>query len=702
MALIEIRDVLDNETGRTIFPRTHVKAVIGLEDFSFFEKVQDADDPTKFSVKLKSEYTGLWTDGWLAAGGVGSSGGGGGGGLIQSVLGISDLGNPIATESLTETFSAKAIESIFERVVALENATPQIDLSDYGASLSLTKTTSASYLKDANGGYLLDANGNRIIVGGQYSEVSHLNLLNKEGDVLSSVDLDIDLTSYATRSWVQQNFLTQETDPTVPDWAKADTKPSYSLSEISGADDLKAIEALTGSSGLLKKTGDNTWSLDTTSYVPSSRKINGVDLSEDRDFYVGTSQIQSSSRAQDLTGISSVKASSDSASMFAWDADLGAWHFYGNVYADGWMAAGGVGSDSGGGGGVDLDRVWQSLTNNTDKPNVEINIAHIPTLTAAKIPSITTAKVSDINTWVTGKGLSIAGISVNIGGSITTAALKQALGISGDETPTISSVVLTNGENYSEITVDDTSASFYTKAQTDALIPTSLSQLGGDAGHRLVTDTQISDWNAKVSNVQADWNATSGLAAILNKPSLANYVTLDTAQTISGAKTFSGGITMSGANILPSADDANSLGSNDYRFNAAFIRNIYTSFFQFRDGETKAVRGNIAFGDGYLQLSLANAANYMFYSGSGFFKQGGGVPLGRSDHRWSSVYSVDADLSGDLALASTSHIDIGPLRIEYDATNKALHITKKDSTDTETYGLYADGFVAAGGVQQNS
>ena len=63
---------------------------------------------------------------------------------------------------------------------------------------------------------------------------------------------------------------------------------------------------------------------------------------------------------------------------------------------------------------------------------------------------------------------------------------------------------------------------------------------------------------------------------------------------------------------------------------------------------------------------------------------------------------MNEDLSGNLSLASASHIDIGPLRIEYDATNKALHITKKDSNDTETYGLYADGFVAAGGVQQNS
>ena len=48
-------------------------------------------------------------------------------------------------------------------------------------------------------------------------------------------------------------------------WAKAVSKPSYSLSEITGTDDLRAIEALTGTSGLLKKTGANTWELDTTS-----------------------------------------------------------------------------------------------------------------------------------------------------------------------------------------------------------------------------------------------------------------------------------------------------------------------------------------------------------------------------------------------------------------------------------------------------
>lgn len=48
-----------------------------------------------------------------------------------------------------------------------------------------------------------------------------------------------------------------------------------------------------------------------------------------------------------------------------------------NFYSYGAVTAGGVGS-GGGGGSVDLDRVWESLTNNTDKPDVKINTAHIP------------------------------------------------------------------------------------------------------------------------------------------------------------------------------------------------------------------------------------------------------------------------------------------------------------------------------------
>lgn len=46
--------------------------------------------------------------------------------------------------------------------------------------------------------------------------------------------------------------------------------------------------------------------------------------------------------------------------------------------------------------------------------------------------------------------------------------------------------------------------------------------------HRFVSDTEKTTWNNKVSNVQADWNATSGLAQILNKPTIPAAVTEST------------------------------------------------------------------------------------------------------------------------------------------------------------------------------
>ena len=62
---------------------------------------------------------------------------------------------------------------------------------------------------------------------------------------------------------------------------------------------------------------------------------------------------------------------------------------YAGLWAAGFMTGGGINSGSGGGGGgVDLDRVWVSLTNNTDKPDVKINQAHIPDLPISRITGL--------------------------------------------------------------------------------------------------------------------------------------------------------------------------------------------------------------------------------------------------------------------------------------------------------------------------
>lgn len=48
---------------------------------------------------------------------------------------------------------------------------------------------------------------------------------------------------------------------------------TIALANVNDADDLKAIEALTGTTGLLKKTAANTWTLDTTAYLSSHQAV---------------------------------------------------------------------------------------------------------------------------------------------------------------------------------------------------------------------------------------------------------------------------------------------------------------------------------------------------------------------------------------------------------------------------------------------
>lgn len=68
------------------------------------------------------------------------------------------------------------------------------------------------------------------------------------------------------------------------------------LSSITGADDLKAIEVISGTSGLLKKTAANTWTLDTNNYVTSSG-ITSVTIGATSPVQSSTSTAQNGSSA---------------------------------------------------------------------------------------------------------------------------------------------------------------------------------------------------------------------------------------------------------------------------------------------------------------------------------------------------------------------------------------------------------------------
>lgn len=147
--IFQIKDALNAQ----FYPQTHAEAVIGLaqmiEDNQFF--VKESDGNGGFRIKLKDEFTGFYADGWLAAGGIGS-GGGGGGGLIDGVYRATDLGSIYSqggTDDITKTFSAFAIDKIWQAVVAMQQSTPNVSLVNgaNNSTLTVNGTTADFYTK---------------------------------------------------------------------------------------------------------------------------------------------------------------------------------------------------------------------------------------------------------------------------------------------------------------------------------------------------------------------------------------------------------------------------------------------------------------------------------------------------------------------------------------------------------------------------
>ena len=114
--------------------------------------------------------------------------------------------------------------------------------------------------------------------------------------------------------------------------------------------------------------------------------------------YIGTTQVQFSSAAQALSGITTIAASGLATiaggvkltttkkiwfgDTYYIELDSNGIHTNAGFYSDSFVSAGGVGSGGGGGTGVDLDRVWQSLSNTVvdSHANDLIAVAHIPNI----------------------------------------------------------------------------------------------------------------------------------------------------------------------------------------------------------------------------------------------------------------------------------------------------------------------------------
>ena len=798
MATIEIRDILDNETGKTIFPRTHVDAVIGLKDFSFFEAVQDTQDPTKFSVKLKSEYTGLWAEGFVAAGGVGQGSGSGGGGLITSVKGVADLGTSIPTESLTETFSAKAIETIWEAVLDLQQGS-NVSLVN-GASystLTVNGTSADLYTKAQVDSLIGSIEQFHYEIYASTSAVTNPqgNVLYLIGPIGSGLDKYEEYV-YANNSWTKIGDTSIDLSDYVTETALETELAGY-VTTVALTTALAGVNTLDTITTNQDGTVDFTWkdgnivkvdlNHEHSNYVPKSLTINGVDLSQNRTFYVGTSPIQATAQAQNLTGILSIKAVDSNTSMLVWDNDHGAWRVMGNLYADGWVAAGGIGSGSGGGGGtsslyglIEVESTTSPAANDvfyfngTKWTNSSLKtVGGVSVLGSGDIPVGGGSTVEVYNLLSTGTRVA----TIRIGGTSGTEynILAPTSGGGGASSLNDLSDVTTSSVANGDLLVYNTSNSQWENvakatALTDYALKTgsftynfqanSIIFNGGtltgtttmELAHRLVysyteSGMSVDDPVVTVSKTIAflddipahqtvtltggtnngtlklttaagtvDNIAVTGLQALAYKASLVasdipdisgTYVTISGTQTITGAKTFSTGLT-TGGDIVPSADLGSSLGYSTLRFSNVNAQTIGASTLNLKNSSS-GNSGMLSANGGYLVVragsdvtTTGSFKQLVLHETYGFYPDTSGVNLGYSgaSNRWATIYGIDMDLTGNVTMASNKHIDLGPVRLEF--ANGALHVTTNDSTNYPNIGFYADGFVAAGGIQGSS
>lgn len=399
---------------------------------------------------------------------------------------------------------------------------------------------------------------------------------------------------------------------------------------------------------------------------------------------------------------------------------------YTGLWAEGFVSAGGVGDDSGGGGGEgSVTSVGLSVPTGfsvTGSPITTSGVLEIQFANGYSLP--TTAKqgewdgksVVEVSNLLTNEDyVRVATITID-GVNYHIKAPTSGGGGGGTETDPIFTASAAYGISSTDI------ANWNSKTSNVGTI-TGITMNGASKGtsgvvdlgtvltaHQTVTlagGTNNGTLKLTTAAGTVDNIAVKGLGSLAFKssleasdiPSLSGaYVTMATAQTVTGRKTFTntidanGGIAINSGSVLEQNTESTLVNQGH---GPSKTLNLYGT----------SINLSARTAGGTTQANILSVQSDRITVGSQLIPNyTTGLNLGGSstNQRWSTIYGVNADLSGDVSLAPASHIDIGPLRIEYDATNKALHITKKDGNDTESYGIYADGFVASGGIEQAS
>lgn len=606
MPQVDIIQLLKQDGGEKFYPVTHIDAVIGWKDASFFEKVDNGNGG--ISIKLKSEYEGLWADGWIASGGVGSgSGGGGGVSFLKDLTDIyHDENGILRADGTTHALSGDAL--VYDSTLALWLAAEQS--GGGGSALSLSREF--VYLYDANGDYLRDINGNYLV---ENSVGYKINLLDGNGGVLSTISLTEALMGY------------------VPTSRKINGHQLSSDITLSAIEDFGVAEWAIGGSG---------------STVPFDR------LPE---LFVAGTKVMDSAAPRALLGVSSISYDLSSTgaetSLISWEPNaggpgIGAWHIFGNLYADGWIASGGTGSGS------------VSIVGIDDLSDVSLSS-----------PSNGQALIYRSGAW-TNETISSGGSTVAVENLASTSAQISRIAkitVDGTDTYLFNDVAWGTYDSTSKtvsVTINGTTRTLCVDGYNS----------GGGGGGSISAATSSSLGGIKIGYTQNNKNYPVELDS--------NDRAYVSVPWEGGSGGGGGTVTSVGISVPSFMSVTNSPVTSSGTISLSFSS----------QAKNKVLASPIS-ASGAPTFRVLDTADIPDLSGTYVTLSGSTQTI--TGAKIFTTNPVTIGSSSGLSVDASSYIDIGDARLVYDSDAKALHITKK-SVGLDPIGLYADGFVASGGV----
>lgn len=377
----------------------------------------------------------------------------------------------------------------------------------------------------------------------------------------------------------------------------------------------------------------------------------------------------------------------------------------GNLYTTGGITAYGAGASTTGGGGLIASVI--SYARILEGSYTDADLTSIPNAYAIKALS---SRIDNIATELGGLSLSWN----NITGKPSTFTPSAHTHKWADITDRITKVSqLTNDKGY--LTAHQSLASYYTKAEIDAKGYTT--NKGTVTSVALTLPTGLT---CATKTITTSGTFAISLASGYSIPTTAKQTAWDgavSAKHTHSNKSVLDGITSTKVTCWDSAYDWYALITTDEE-TADGVINKWNEVVNFlaNIAQTDTLSGivdgiNKSISDEVTRAKKAEGVNASGISTNktsittlqGYFTSGSAkkaLQLTNTHKLWGNSFNGTADINGSIIVPDGKYISIGNIKMEYDATNKALKIT--NTTTNEVANLYTSGGVSAYGVGTSS